>query len=250
VTVGFRTIDELREDIKYRFNAQGQTVRHPPARIAQLINVSQAEARSIYALTSDGAYLEPTDPTPLPLTAAATGETYAEVDWPVNAVAVFGVRVKTAERWRWLKRTSFAAIGDYQCARGRRPPIAYHSRKVPTGGPDGPNEEVPGKVMLAPVPISGVYRLWYLQAWVPLLGNDDKLGPDFEMLEWIVWNTCIKMMGADQQKTKFYELCATERKLIQDRVEARAMALDSGLATEPRDARGDGYDDDRYGEDW
>lgn len=243
MTFGFRTMQAIEGDIRYRFSARGLTVRHTPDDVRQLFNVSWAEYRELVSLNNDGAFLDATDPDDLPTDPAVTGESYAEVDIPVAALGVYGVRViRPGEtNYKPLKRIGFAAIHDFQCPRGRRAPLVYHTRTLPTGAAAAVSGgEVVGKVMIAPVPTGGTYRLWYLKAWEPLVANGDKFGGHMSGIEWSIWHTCIKMMGAEQQKTKFYELCDRERSKIEARIEARALALDSGMSEEPRDARGDG----------
>ena len=246
---------EIEGDVQHRFSAAGMTLRHPGTRIRQLWNVSWAELREKVSILNDGAFLEATAPANLPTTAAVTGEAYAEVDLPVDAIASYGVRVllPSSTRYRPLKRIGFAAIHDYQCSTSRRPgPRVYHSRKVSTGAPASPGPaEVVGNVMIAPVPTGGVYRLWYLQAWSPQVADSDKFGGHASWVEWALWHTCIKMMGADQKKNNFYTIADRERTKLSDQIEARAQALDSGMSEEPRDARGDGEDyDDFWGEEW
>lgn len=245
-------MSEIEADIDYRFSVAGLTLRHTSARKRQLFNVSWAELREKVSLLNDGAFLEATSPASLPTSAAVSGEAYAEVDLPVDAVAAYGVRVLLPgqTRYRPLKRVGFAAIHDFQC-RANRGPRVYCSRKIATGAPASPGPaEVVGKVMIAPVPLGGTYRLWYLQAWAPQVANDDKFGGHAAWVEWAVWHTCIKMMGADQKKTRFYEIAAAERAKLEGEIEARAAALDSGMSEEPRDARGDGEDYDFFGNEW
>jgi len=253
MSFGFRTMLEIEGDVQHRFSAAGMTLRHPGTRIRQLYNVSWGELREKVSLLNDGAFLEASDPAPLPTAAAVTGEAYAEVDLPVDVVAAYGVRVLLpgSTRYRPLKRIGFAAIHDFQC-RTNRGPRVYHSRKVATGAPAAPGPaEVVGKVMIAPVPTGGVYRLWYLKAWAPQVQDADKFGGHASWVEWALWHTCIKMMGADQKKTRFYEIADRERGKLEAQIEARAQALDSGMSEEPRDARGDGEDDDYFwGEEW
>lgn len=251
----FRRIEDYEGDIKYRFSIAGVRHRHPPDRIRQLFNVSWGEMREVVALANEGSYLEATAFAALPTTAAVTGEVYAEVDWPTNAVGVYGVRVLAAAGGQpyALKRIPWAAYQDYQY-RGlfggsSRPgaPIGYTSRRLPEGIA---TVETAGKVMIVPVPSGGTYRLWYLQAWTPQVEDGDLFYGHAEFGEHAIYSTMIKMLGPDADSKKMYPIWDKERARVEARIEARANKLEDGQGIEPRNGRFDGYDGDGWGGEW
>jgi hypothetical protein len=257
VTFQFRALSAIEADIQYRYSIAGVTARHSSGvagRIRQLFNVSWQELRELVALESDGSYLVGTAPAPLPTTATVTGETYAEVDWPVDAIGVYGVRVQlqTGGRWYPLKRIPWAAYQDFQYASvlnafTQQPgPIGYTARMLPDGSGA---TEVAGKVMITPVPRGGQYRIWYLQAWAEKTANTDTFPGHAAFIEWAILNTCIKMLSPDADSQRAYTMWDRERAKCEARIQARARRLDDGLALEPRDARGDGYDGSLYRDD-
>lgn len=247
MTYQFRTMLELEGDITYRFSIAGVTNRHSTGvsgRVRQLINVSIQEFREMLSLASDGAYLVATDTAALPTAAAVTGETYAEVNWPLDAVGVYGVRVLVQDRWYPLKRIPFAAYQDYQHASlasypNQGDPIGYTSRHLPQWDAAEEEESV-GKVMITPVPRRGSYRLWYLQAWAPLTADDDKFFGLAEGQEWVILNTILKMAVPDEDGDRFYTKVEKQLAKVEARITARAQKLEAGDAIEPRDARWDG----------
>ncbi len=256
----YRPLQELIEDIRYRYSIGGVRNRHPPERIKQLWNVSWQQLRSIVSLIGDGTFLTPTAILTLPTTPIITGEVYAEIPWPVNAVAIYGVQVRTVANGHWypLKRIPWAAHHDYQFAslvdsfRRQPGPVAYCSRNMPDALPAGAGlpatVETAGQLMILPVPTSGSYRLWYEQAWQPRVQENDLFPGHEEWFEYAIYNTCIKMLSPDGDvKGKQYAAWAAERGQARELMEARAQKMMAGDAVEPRDARGDGWENNGFG---
>lgn len=247
----FRRLSDLIEDIRYRFSIGGARNRHPPARIRQLYNSSWQQLRTIVSLANDGTFMQATDIQDLPTDAAVSGEVYAEVDWPLNASRIFGIRVQrtSSSRWYPLKPLPWAALHDYQnvslidswCSHPG--PRGYIHRVIPSAAE---NVETVGKIMIVPVPTGGSYRLWYMESWQPQVEDDDLFPGHEEWHEWAIWNTMIKMLAPDADSQKMYGMWSAERGAARTLIEATALRLSDGMAMEPRDARGDGDPDD-YG---
>ena len=226
--------------------------RHPSPRIRNLFNVSWTQLRTIVSLANDGTFLEATAPANLPIVAAVSGEVYAEIAWPVNAVRIYGVRcqVTTSSRWYTLKKIPWAAYHDYQYdqvieAYRRQPgPRAYCSRTLPSASE---TTEVAGAIMIMPVPTAGRYRLWYMAAYQPQVEDDDLFAGHDEWFEHAIYATLIKMLSPDADMKKNYAMWAIERDAARDLITSTAQRLDDGMALEPRDARGDGDDMDGWG---
>lgn len=248
----FRRLQDIEEDIKYRFSVGGVRNRHPSPRIRNLYNVSWQQLRAIVSLADDGTFLEATDPANLPTSAAISGEVYAEVDWPVSAVRIYGLRVQATASSRWypLKKIPWSAFHDFQSDAlfegwSRQPkPKAYCSRTIPKVVS---KTETAGKIMILPVPQQGRYRLWYMEAWQPQVEDDDPFPGHEEWHEWAIYNTMIKMLGPDADSKKQYPIWSAERQLARNMIEATANRLSDGMAMEPRDARGDGEDPEGWG---
>jgi hypothetical protein len=246
----FRRLADLEDDIRYRFSIGGVKNRHPSPRVRQLINVAWQQLRSIVSLANDGTFLQATAILALPTVAAVTGEVYAEVDFPVDAVSVYGVRVQRAATGEWfpLKRIPWAAYQDFQYQgiwsgyAGQPMPCAFCAREIPKGVE---TVATAGKVMIVPVPTGGNYRLWYMEAWVPQVDDDDLLSGQEEFFEWVIYSVMIKMLGPDADSKKMYPIWSEERREARSLIEARANRFEDGMALEPRDARNDGYE--RYG---
>ena len=260
MTYQFRTMLELEGDITYRFSIAGVTNRHSTGtsgRIRQLINVSIQEFRELIALGADGAYLKASEPATFASVSATspavTGETYAELDWPLDAVGVYGVRVQLTSGGRWypLKRIPFAAYQDYQLSGllslpAQGDPIGYTTRELPKGGDADPTVETVGKVMITPVPTRGSFRLWYLQAWAPQTADGAKFFGLAQGQEWVILNTIMKMATPDNEGSSFFTKVEKQLARVEARITARAQKLEAGDALEPRDARWDGLGPDIY----
>jgi hypothetical protein len=253
VTYSFRRLGDLLEDIRYRYSIGGVRNRHPPPALIRLYNVSWQQLMTIVSLADDGTFLEATAPAALPTTSPISGEVYSEIDWPIGASRIYGVRVQrsTSDRWYPLKKIPWAAFHDYQTSRLLTPwmnnpgPIGYCSRKIPSATEATENV---GKVMVVPVPRGGLYRLWYMQAWQPQVEDDDLFAGHEEWHEWAIYNTLIKMLGPDADSHKAYPMFSAERAAARALIESTASRLSDGMALEPRDARGDGEDPYNAGE--
>lgn len=246
----------IEGDITYRFSIAGVTQRHSTGvlgRLRQLFNASWRQTRELIALASDGegAYLTRAATLPLPTSAAVTGEVYAEIPWPTDAIAIGSVRCQVnGTRWYPLKRASFNAVQDYQneaTFAGYAPtrgPIIYASRVIPDGVAA---VETAGAIMIAPVPVSGNYALWYLQGWADRTGDSDTIPGMADWIEHAILGTLIKMAQPDSDSQKQVQLWMTAQQRIENQITARAQNMAGSLPLEPRNARGDGYDADPYG---
>ena len=248
MTYQFRLLSEIIDDIQYRGNLAGYDQRHPEATLKILWNASWQELREIVSFAEDGTFLQQTTPASLPTT-PATSEDYVVVDWPVNAVAIFGVRVKTNERWRPLKSLPASALHDYQYdglfGTTARNPIGYILKTIPFGASA---TETAGKIMIVPVPTSGTYSVWYLEAWSPVTTDAHTVSGHAAWVEHSIWSTIVKARAADGQQDDTYQIAFKERDRVEERIIERARRLSEGMSQEPRDARGDGWEPNPY--DW
>lgn len=259
MTFGWRNMLAIEGDIKYRFSIGGEAQRHSDGtagRIRQLFNANWRTTRELVALASDGegAYLirgATTTFASVGATAAAvTGEAYAEIDWPTDAVAIGGVRcLVNGTRWYPLRRKSFNAIHDFQSEdtfggyNAQRGPVAFASRLLPDGSG---STETAGKIMIAPVPVGGSFAIWYLQGWTDRTADADTIPGMANWVEHAILGTLMMMAQPDADSQKQFGMWEKAQKKIEDQITARAQKLNDGLPLEPRDARGDGYDDDLY----
>lgn len=239
----FVALSTIVTQIQYRSNNDGYEQRHPAATIKELWNIAWQELREMVSFMQDGTFLKQTTPAALPTTAAISGEDYAQIDWPVDCVAIFGVRVKTNDRWRALRPLPTAALHDYQYdglwGDNRRGPIGYILKTIPFASG---TTETAGKIMLVPIPSEGTYSLWYLEAWTPLTGDTDRVSGHAAFIEWSIWDTVIKMRAKDGLQDATYNIAVKEREECRKRIETRASRLSDGLSMEPRDARIDGHE--------
>lgn len=256
MSFGWRTMLALEGDITYRFSISGVTQRHSTGvagRVRQLFNAEWRSTRELVALASDGegAYLVRSATLALLTTPAVTGEAYIEIPWPTDAVAIASVRVLVSgTRWYPLQRVSFNAIHDYQTETGftgyspNRGPRVYASKLLPDGVG---STETAGTIMIAPVPVSGSYALWYLQGWADRTADADTIPGMADWIEHAILGTLMKMASPDGDSQAQYAMWRDQRQEIEDQITSRAQKLAGSLPLEPRDARGDGWDLDRYG---
>ncbi len=244
----FWALSDIIDQVQYRGVLTGYDQRHPETTLKALWNISWQELREMVSFLEDGTFLQQTTPATfasVSATTAATGEAYSVIDWPVNAVAIFGVRVKstTTGRWRALKPLPASALHDYQydglINTSGSEPVGYILKTIPFAAG---STETPGKIMILPVPSAGSFSVWYLEAWAPITTDSDKVSGHAAWVEWSVWNTIIKARSADGLADDTYRIAVDERERCWARIEQRANRLSEGLSMEPRDARGDGFE--------
>jgi len=251
MTAQMRRLQDIEDDIKYRFSIGGVKSRHPSPRIRQLWNVGWQQLRTIVSLAADGTFLEATAPLALPTTPVITGEAYSELPWPVNASRIFGVRCQTTSAGRWypLKRAPWVAHHDLQNSRlfvdyARQPgPRAYCSRSIPRGVE---TTETAGNIMIWPVATSGNYRLWYLENWTPQVEDDDLFNGHSEWFEFVIYATLVRMLSPDADSKKNYGMWSVERDRHQQLIEDECKSLEDGMPLEPTDGRYDGVDPEGF----
>lgn len=243
----FRRLQDIQDDITYRFSVGGVKARHKSPTIRRLFNFCWAQTREIVSNSNDGTYLEATGILTLPVVPAIAGEAYAELPWPTNASRIFGVRCRStaASKWYPLKRIPWSAHHDYQWDRllttwgEQRGPRGYCSRALPKATE---TTSTTGNIMVVPVPLAGDYRLWYLESWAPQVEDDDLFAGEAVWFEYAYYCTMIKMLGPDADAKKQYPQWSVERAEARAYIEKFADKLEDGMPLEPRDARCDGDD--------
>jgi hypothetical protein len=245
----FLALSAIVAQIQYRSNNDGYEQRHSTTTIKELWNIAWQELREMVSFLEDGTFLQQTTPAALPTT-AVSGEDYVVIDWPTNAVAIFGVRVKTeTNRWRALRPLPTAALHDFNFdgwyhSSTSRAPVGYILKTIPFGAA---TTETAGKIMIVPVPTGGTYSLWYLEAWTPITSDTAVVSGHAAWIEWTIWQTVIKMRAKDGLTDATYNIAVKERDRAEDRIKTRAGRLSDGLSMEPRNARGDGLEFDTFG---
>lgn len=249
----FRTVSQVVEDIRYRGNLKGHEKTHPNDRLISLWNDSNQALREIISTFSPTAFMKKSAPADLPTTPYIESEVYAEIPWPTDAISIYSVRALqqgvAGGRWRPLKPVSADALHDYQHPRSisssSNRAIGYVSGEVPFGSGETEN---PGTIQIVPVPLSGKYQLWYIQAWQPITDLDAKVNYIAAFHDYTTWDVVIKTTTKVGKGGHTYNTAVKERDRAQSRIETRARRLDESGIIEPRDARADGFDHFDYDE--
>jgi hypothetical protein len=255
VTFGWRNMAALEGDCVYRYSIAGLPQRHSlgsGGRIRQLINASWRETRELTAMALDGGYGVRAATLTLPTAPAVTGEIYATIPFPTDAVSVVLLVVQRATGTRWIPLDPTTLPGLYDTQRftltqlGRaRLPRKYALQSIP----DGVGQtETAGQLLLAPVPTGGNYAVWYLQGWQDRTNDTDTIPGMANHVEHAILGACIKMAQPDADSQKQAQIWMMERQRIEAFVTERAQRVLDGMAMEPRDARGDGEDEDLWQE--
>jgi hypothetical protein len=220
----------LEADCVYRYSVAGLPNRHSTGsagRIRQLINASWRQTRELTAMALDGGYSQRGASTALPVAppVASPDECYVEVPFPTDAVSVVLVVVQKATNQRWIPLSPTTLPGLYDQQRSatfgtsRRMPKVYALQTIP----DGVGQvETAGKILLAPVPSSGNYAVWYMQGWTDRTADADTLPGLADHVEHAILGTLIRMSEPDGDSQKQVGIWLAERARIESFVTSRA----------------------------
>lgn len=245
----FRLVSDIIADVRYRADIQGQDDRHPDANLLRFFNESAQQLR--LELTNMGFewFLKGTAPASLSTTAAATGETYSEESWPIDAARIYGLHVLVANDLWWpLSPGTLSDIRDHQRNGWRSPlwsnvgsdcPRMFALREAPLGVV---TVETAGKIIIAPRPtLTKQFRIFYLQNWADAASTDRYSGHE-GFIEWIVWDMTVKVAARDNDTNKTYQIAVRERTEVLRRIAAAAPRTQQVSSQVPRRADGDYHD--------
>lgn len=210
--------------------------RHSDESLLRYITQSCRAYRAMLSRAGWDGFIEPTTPAALPTTAPTTGELFLEVDWPATAVSIHGFDVLLGgTRWYPLKPVSFAERRDYTTRGG--PPRAYVIRTLPKTTPSTTGLSA-GKLMVFPLDASGMtYRIWYLPEF-PTITNASQFieGFDGDALEWMLWDSVIKVAAKDDDAQNVDQIAVRERAVLQERITTNINRVDRSGSLSPRRA--------------
>ncbi len=205
----------------------GQDDRWPAAEQLAQFNASAGEMRLRLSNLGFDWFLERTTGT-LSTTAAASGETYSEIDWPVRAQRIYGIDVQfQSDLWLPLRPTRVSGLRDYQRCRSLWPefgigdgePRAFALKKAPFGAL---TTETVGKIMIVPLPrVARTYALWYLENFEPLASTTTFNG-HASFVEWIVQDMVVKYSEGDNDSNETHAIAFAERARLEELFAAEA----------------------------
>jgi hypothetical protein len=218
---------------------QGQDDRHTAAEQLAQFNASAGELR--VRLTNLGFewFLERLATASLPTTAAASGETYAEIDWPLAAQRIYRIDVLfQTDLWLPLKMVSIGGLRDFQRFRNlwdvpgiSDGPCAFALRKAPF---NTTNSETVGKIMIAPVPRTArSYTMFYLANFSDMASTDTYNG-HASFIEWIVQDMVCKYSEVDNDSNSTYQIAMLERQRLEALFASEAPKTQQAHADVPR----------------
>lgn len=217
----------------------GQDDRWTAAEQLAQFNASAGELRLRLSNLGFDWFLERTTGT-LSTSAAASGETYSEIDWPVRAQRIYGVHVLfQTDLWLPLHPTNISGLRDYQRGRSLWPefgisgyePQAFALKKAPFGAL---TVETVGKIFIVPLPrIARSYALFYLENFEPLASTTTFNG-HASFVEWIVQDMVCKYSEGDNDSNETYQIATKERDRLEALFAAEAPKTQLVATQEPR----------------
>lgn len=249
MTAQFQIVSDILTRVRRQADIEGQTDRHSDAALLTQFNASAGELRVRLSNLGFDWFLERTSGT-LPTTAADTGETYAEIDWPIDAMRIYRVDVLfQTGLWLSLKPATTGGLRDFQLwhqfwdtygipADG---PALFALRKAPFGAAA---VETVGKIMVAPVPRTArTYALFYLKNWSDLESTDTFNG-HASFIEWIVQDMVVKISERDNDSNMTFAIAAAERDRLEKLFASEAPKTQLVGADVPRRAGWNTVDSD------
>jgi|SRR5690606_11593999 len=220
MTQQFKLVSDLITRARRQAGIFGQEDRHTDEELLEQFNASAGELR--VRLTNLGFewFLERTETLTLPTAPAYTGETYAEVDWPIAAQRIYRIDVLfQTGLWLPLRATSISGIRDYQLFTNfwdvpgiSDGPCAFALRKAPF---NTTSSESAGKIMIAPVPRTArSYAIFYLANFADMASTDVYNG-HANFAEWIVQDMVCKVSEVDNDSNETYQIASIERKRLE-----------------------------------
>lgn len=239
----FQLVSAILAELQYRADIQGQDDRHPPANLLRSFNDSAQKLRTKLTDMGFEYWLTYTAPQALGTTVQATGETFTEESWPIDAARIYGVHVLVqAGCWQPLKPITLQGIRDYQGNPGGFSffgsgasgiPQCFALRLAPFGAAA---VETVGKIVLVPAPtVARQYRLIYLPVFAPLVTTDTFNALESHV-EWILWDMCVKVAARDNDARGTAAIAMKERELLEETFSRMAQRTQMAASMEPRRA--------------
>lgn len=193
------TMDEVRVAARYRGDLEGLEDRHSDLDLNREANLSVRQLRMKLANEDVLDVLTPTSILSLPSSPAVTGGSWAEIDWPTDAILVRGLDVRVDGSWLTIPQGEFAQRlqgpiqGQNSFSVG-----STLSMWVPRSLPQpSTTTRVAGKIMLFPVPNGGSYILWYLREWTDLTIGTHLFPGQESWVDWVIWDVVVKSLKRD-----------------------------------------------------
>lgn len=241
MTQQFQLVSAIITRAQRQAGIQGQDDRHTAAELLAQFNASAGELR--VRLTNLGFewFLERGATATLPTTAAATGETYAEIDWPLAAQRIYRIDVLfQTGLWLPLRPVTIGGLRDFQLFHNlwdvpgiSDGPCAFALRKAPFGTAA---VETVGKIMIAPLPRTArSYAIFYLANFSDMLSTDTFNG-HASFIEWIVQDMVCKISEVDNDSNSTYQIAMLERTRLETLFASEAPKTQLAAADVPRNA--------------
>jgi hypothetical protein len=246
----FLTLGEMKAAATYRGDLEGFTDRHPNFSLNFEANASMRMLRLKMANNDVVAVLNQTALLTLPTQAALSNAAYwAEIPWPANAVSVHGMDVLVSGQWDTIDKGVLEQRSAFK--RRNRNGELFSSVSgamwCEKGLPQSTNAA--GTIMLFPVPTSGQYILWFLDAWVDINTDTAEFPGQEAWLQWVIWDLAVKMLIRDEGQTPESQLqeCKQERDRVwaDIRPNLQRLANDGPVEVQSRYGSRRGYGDYR-----
>lgn len=195
----YRTLADFEADLRYQFDIEGFTDRHPVAQVQRLINESVRAMRRLVTEAGSSQYLKRWETTAGPGTTTGYHGFIPSAPGSLFLDSVIDVAAQSSagEWYRLPELTLQSENVDGNRDTDTRPPagwilVSYDSELSPSSS--GASRQV----MIVP-PLNGTYnlRITYLPVWTDATGTDH-LTIEAGNLEWVKWHVGIKLAERDE----------------------------------------------------
>jgi hypothetical protein len=236
-----RAIGELVQDCREEGDFEEIEDRHPEDLLIRLVNKGWRKLRSKVAAIGVPVDNTPTTVAQLPTEPPEEGEAYLEIDYPVNAVGIYGVDVLTRNKWEPLKPGTFAERRDYVSrVQSSSSPHTWVIQSLPReGDPDDEDEDatviLAGKIQLYPLSTGGNnFKIWYLPAWKDRIDPDHVLYGHDLWFDWLVNDVIARVARRDDDSANTLADARAARAEAWEEIKRTAKNLNRAEPIRPR----------------
>lgn len=215
--MSYRTLTELEADIRYQFDLEGFTARHPQAQVFRLVNESVRQMRKLVTEMGSSQYLATVAGTVGP---GATSGYHGSIVAVAGGASIEMVRDVQAQgnngEWYRLPELTIAnetVDGESDAQTGIPEAWILRGWDVETSGSASAQSR---QVMVIP-PSNSTYnlRLVVLKTWTDAISTD-RIMADSMNLEWVKWHVGVKLAERDEDAAALQRRGAALVKIEED----------------------------------
>lgn len=222
-----RTRSDFRALVTRRARIVDHLNSHPSADLNKDCDDGYRDLLTLATNSRWSTYLRTTGETALPTTAAATGETYAQIPVPTSCAQVRKLEIRRGVQWYPIEEVGLGQLRDFQpcsTATSSAGPFAWCLLDQGVNATLVGNDATPdaGVIAVTPVPTSGFYQLWYLPEFAGTSADSGANGfyvyANDDHLQYHVYSVVVKCLISDNDSQGMLEGALTQLQRYEARI--------------------------------